>query len=74
MESPSQVRGIASPPLNAATPPEHPVTHYQPMSQAGRVDGTDGKWIVCQLYISIHTIFTWTMGLFIFYVIEDESY
>ena len=45
---------IASPPLNAATPPEHPVTDDQRKSQSKRVVG---NWIVYQLYIS--SIRTW---------------
>ena len=56
VESHPHVRGIAFPPLNAATPPEYPVTHDQTKSQTEQVDGTDGKWIIYQLYISIHSM------------------
>ena len=56
VESPPQVTGIASQLLNAATPPEHRVTHDQPTSLTEGAVGTDGKWIVYRLYISIHSI------------------
>ena len=39
MESHPPAKEIASPPLNAATPPEHPVTHDQGKSQSKRVVG-----------------------------------
>ena len=53
MESPPQVTGTTSPFLNAATLPEHPVTHDQPTSLTEQVDGTVGNWTIYQLYISI---------------------
>ena len=39
MESHPPAKEIASPPLNAATPPEHPVTQDQGKSQSKRVVG-----------------------------------
>ena len=39
VESHPPAKEIASPPLNAATPPEHPVTHEQTKSQSKRVVG-----------------------------------
>ena len=61
MESP-QSGGIASPLLNAATPPEHHVTHDQPTSLTEGAAGTDGKWIIYRLYISIHNIRPYSHG------------
>ena len=52
VESHPPVMKIASPLLNAATPPEHPMTHDQRKSQSKWVVG---NWIVYQLYISIRT-------------------
>ena len=54
MESHPHVGEVASPLLNAATPPEQLVTSDQTMPQTEQVDGTDGKWIIYQLHISIH--------------------
>ena len=61
-ESPPQVGELVSPPLNAATPPEHPVTHDQPTSLTEGAVGADGKWIIYQLYISIHSIIPYSHG------------
>lgn len=46
--------------LNAATPKHH-VTHDQPTSQTEQVDG---KWIMYQLYISMHSIRSFSHGQF----------
>ena len=59
---PPQVTGTASPLLNAATPPEHRVTHDQPTSLTEGAVGADGKWIIYQLHISIHNITPYSHG------------
>ena len=61
MESRPQVGEVASP-LHAATPPEQLVTSDQTMPQTEQVDGTDGKWIIYQLHISIHNITPYSHG------------
>ena len=61
MESHPQVGEVASP-LHAATPPEQLVTSDQTMPQTEQVDGTDGKWIIYQLHISIHNITPYSHG------------
>ena len=52
VESHPPAKEIASPPLNTATPPEHPVTPDQTKSQSKWVIR---NWIVYQLYISVRT-------------------
>ena len=62
VESRPQVTGTASPLLNVATLPEHRVTHDQPTSLTEGAVGTDGKWIIYQLHISIHNITPYSHG------------
>ena len=52
MESHPPAKEIASPPLNAAPPPEHPVTHDQGKSQSKRVVG---KSVYCLPVVQQHT-------------------